>query len=118
MQKSGFAAGRTADVIQTRPLLVEHRVVDVVLAGPDRFLIPVRRRLPASSPSVGGVFGSRTVSFTWLIVLLDRIEDRQVVGAELERSVDQTVGVERGIAPVGRHLDRGDALSDPPSPTA
>ena len=68
MQKSGFAAGRTADVIHTRPfssnigLWTLFRLVQI-----------------ASSPQYGdgfgivadvrGVFGSRTVSFTWLIVL-------------------------------------------------
>ena len=66
------------------------------------FVAPVRRRLPASSATVGGVFGSRTVSGTRLIVLRDRIEHRHVVGAQLERAVEQAVGVERRIAAIGR----------------
>ena len=68
LQKSGLSGGRTAEVIQTRPLLVEHRVVHVVLARPDRFVAPVRRRLRHRRRASRGVFGSRTVSGTWLAV--------------------------------------------------
>ena len=62
-----IADGRTADVIHTRPLLVEHRVVHVVLAGPDR-------SLPQYGDGCGITgevrrVGSRTVSCTRLIVL-------------------------------------------------
>ena len=67
MQKSGFAGGRTADVIQTRPCSSSIGLCTLFL------LVQI-----ASSPQygdgcgivgvVGGVFGSRTVSGTWLIV--------------------------------------------------
>src|SRR5216117_2469512 len=67
-QKAGFSGGRTADVIHTRPFSSNIGLWTLFL------LVQI-----ASSPQygdgagifgdVGGVLGSRTVNFTWLIVL-------------------------------------------------
>ena len=81
-------------------LLVEHRVVDVVLAGPDRLVAPVRRgrghlrrcRRRVRIAHVSGTFPAVAV----------RIEHRHVVGAQLERAVERPVGVHRRIAAIGR----------------
>ena len=81
-------------------LLVEHRIVDVVLAGPDRFFAPVRRRLRHRGRCCGRAriaHGQRNAADR----VADRIEHRQIVGAQLQRSVDETVRVERGIPSVG-----------------
>ena len=85
-------------------LLVEHRIVDVVAAGPDRLRCPSTATAAACRGDVRGVFGSRTVSCTRLVVWCTGSSTGQVVGAELERPVDQTVGVHRRVAAVGRHL--------------
>ena len=50
MARSVFAEGRVVGRAHRRrdpnaPLLVEHRVVHVVLAGPEDFVAPIRRRL-------------------------------------------------------------------------
>ena len=76
--------------------------MDVVLARPDRLARPstaTARHLRAWSAACSG---SRTVSGTRLIVLSVRIEHRQVVRAQLERSVEQSVRVQRRIAAIGR----------------
>ena len=81
--------------------LVEHRVVDVVLAGPDDVAAPVRRRLHhrrRRRRRVRIADGQRHLADR----VAHRIEHRQVVGAQLEGAVDQAVGVERRIAPIGR----------------
>src|SRR3954470_12723951 len=67
-QKAGFSGGRTADVIHTRPFSSNIGLWTLFL------LVQI-----ASSPQYGdafgivagvrGVFGSRTLSFTWLSVL-------------------------------------------------
>ena len=69
----------------------------------------------ASSPQYGdgcgggvlaalGVFGSRTVSFTWPAVWRVGIDGRHVVGALFERAVDGPVGIHGWIALVRRNL--------------
>ena len=45
LQKSGFAGGPHGRGEPHAALFVEHRVVHVVLARPDHFVAPVRRRL-------------------------------------------------------------------------
>ena len=85
------------------PLFVEHRIVDIVLAGPDGLVAPVRRRRRHLRRR-----GRRARIAHGQLHLADRVADRiengQVVGAELQRSVDEAVGVERGIPSVGRDL--------------
>ena len=86
-------------------LLVEHRVVDVVLARPERVVAPVRRRRAGRRTRRRlASFGSRTVSGTRLDRVVHRIEHGEIVGAQLERAVDQAVRVERRVAPVGRDV--------------
>ena len=51
-----------------------------------------------------GVFGSRTGIFTCVALCCDRVEDREEIRALLGRAVDRAVGVDRGIALVGRDL--------------
>ena len=83
-------------------LLVEHRVVDVVLAGPDRFFAVVRRRrghLRRGRRRIGIANGQRNLADGVGL----RIEHRHVVRAELERAIEQAVRVEGGIAAIGRH---------------
>ena len=82
-------------------LLVEHRVVDVVLAGPDHFLAPVRRRRGHLRRRRRRVrIANRQLDLSRLVAV--GIEHRQVVGAQFERAVDRPVRVERGIAAIGR----------------
>ena len=95
LHTAGLSAARTADVIHTRPLLVEHRVVHVV-----------RLCHSASSPQYGegcGISGPRRRSGIanrqrhLAGGVVHGIEHGQVVGAQLERAVDRAVRVERGL---------------------
>ena len=98
-----MSAGRTAEVIHTRPCSSNIGLWTLFL------LVQI-----GSSPQyadgwiiageVGGVAGSRTVSGTRRHGVPHRIQHRQVIGAEFERAVDQAVRVPRRIAPVGRDL--------------
>ena len=51
---------------------------------------------------VGGVFGIADRQRYLAHRVPDRIEHRQVVGAQLERAIHRPVGVDGRIAPVGR----------------
>src|SRR6266487_2507242 len=84
------------------PALVQHRVVHVVLAGPDDFAAPVERRLRHAGP--GGWLRSGIAHRKRHPArrVTRGIEDGQVVRAQLQRAVDLPVRVDRGIAPVGR----------------
>src|SRR5687767_13227596 len=76
------------------PLLVEHRIVRVRLAGPDRLVAPVRR-WSSDRPGPGGV--RVTDSYRDLARRMSlRIEHRHVVGARLEHRVERSVRVDRG----------------------
>ena len=106
MARSFLAVGR----IVTRPhgggnphaaLLVEHRVVNVVLARPEHLAVPVRRRLQHHRTR------RRRLRIAHRQLDLARhvfhgIQNGEVVVAELERAVDGTVRVDRRIAPIGR----------------
>ena len=102
LQNAGLSAGRIVDVIQTRPLLVEHRIVDVVLARPERFVAPIGRRCARIRPRrrLGRriAHGERNAADR----VAHRVEHREIVAAQLERAVEQSVRVERRVAPVRR----------------
>ena len=80
-------------------LVIEHRIVDVVLAGPDHLVGPVWRRL-RHCRARRGVFGSRSMAPARVS---DRIQHRDVVGAQFERSVNRPVRIDARISAVGRH---------------
>ena len=86
------------------PLAVDHRIVHVGPAGPDRLRCPSTataasalrrpdRRVRIARPHV---HAARRVA--------NRIEHGNVIRAQLGSAVDRTVGVDRRIAPVGRDL--------------
>ena len=85
------------------PFFIKHRVVDIVLARPDRFFAPVRRRLRHRRRR-GRCLRIANGELHLAGGVVNGIEHGQIVGTQLERSVDQTVRVERGIATVGGHL--------------
>ena len=83
-------------------LVIEHRIVHVVLAGPDHLVGPVRRRLRhrrAGRRRVRVADGQRHLARG----VGDRIQHRHVVGAQFERAVNRPVGIDARIPPVGRH---------------
>ena len=84
-------------------LFIEHRIVDVVLARPDHLLVPVRRR---SEHLRRGRWCVRIADGELHLVdrVLRRIEDGQVIGAQLESAVDGPVRVHGGVAPIRRHF--------------
>ena len=82
--------------------LVEHRVVHVVLAGPDRFFTEVRggrRHLRRGRRRARVAHVKRNLADGVRL----RIEHRDVVGAQLERAVQQTVRIDRRLAAIRRH---------------
>ena len=75
----------------------------VGLAGPQHLATPIGRRLsrrPRGGLGVGITHRERDPARR----VAHRIQHRQVVGAQLERAVDRAVGVERGVAAIGRDL--------------
>ncbi len=103
LQKSGLAAGRTADVSHTRPFSSNIGLWTLFL------LVQITSSSKYGEGNgmfgdVGGVFGSRTVSGTLLVVCRTGSSTGMIVRAQLERSVDEAVGVERRIAPIGGHF--------------
>ena len=83
--------------------LIEHRVVDVGLAVPDRLVPPVgrgRQRRARRDRRVGVAHRHRHLGGG----VGHRIEHRHVVRARLERAVDRAVGVDRRVALVGGDL--------------
>ena len=102
MQNAGFSGRPHRGGEPQAALLVEHRVVDVVLAGPDRFVAPVGRRrghLRRGRRRIGIANGQRNLADGVGL----RIEHRHVVGAQLERAIERAVGVQRRVAAIGRH---------------
>src|SRR5262245_56548604 len=80
---------------------VEHRVVNVVLALPDRLAAPVRRWLRHRGGSWRRIrIADRQLDRAGDVLYW--IEDRQVVGAELQRAVKGTVRVDRRVAAIRR----------------
>src|SRR6266699_3126251 len=79
------------------PFPIEHGIVNVGLAVPNGFISPIRRWCADLVISTRG--GLRIAD--WHLNLARhgtrRIEDRQIVRAQFRRSIDQAVGVERGI---------------------
>ena len=84
--------------------VVEHRVVDVVPARPQDLVAPIGRGL--RHLRVGRDGSVRIADGQWDLArrIVGRVQDGQVVGAQLQRAVDQAVRVESGFAPVGRDL--------------
>ena len=81
---------------------IEHRVVDRGLARPDGFLSPERRR--GRHLRIGrrrARIAQRQLDLPRFVP--HRIEHREVVGALLERAIEQAVRIEGRIAAVGRH---------------
>ena len=99
-------------------LAVHREAVRAGLAGPDRFLAPVRRRLRRRR--VGRARGLRIANRQLHLAggMARRVDGRHVVGALFERAVDRPVGVHGGIALVGRDFIVGIRLLDRPSPTS
>ena len=103
MQIRGRVVRRAHDGrVPDAALLIEHRIVRVRLAVPDRFVAPVRATAASaaccsssacSDPATGAWMRRRGVRL--------RIEDRELVGRELGRAVELAVGVDRRIAAVG-----------------
>ena len=84
------------------PLVIEHRVVDVVLARPDHFVCPVRRRLRhrrVRRRSVGVAHCQRNLARG----VGDRVQHRNVVGTQFERAVHRPVRIDARIPAVGRY---------------
>ena len=101
LQKVRIGGGPTREVYQTRPVLIEHRVVRAGLAVPDRLVAPIgRRRQRVVLGRLRLRIAHRHLDGGCLVI--DRIEDRHEVGAVLGRAVDQAIGVERRLALVGR----------------
>ena len=83
-------------------LLIDHRVVDVRLTGPQHGVAPVSRRRTGGRTGGdrrrGVAHGERHACHG----VVHGIEHGQVVGAQLQRAVEQTVRVDARVAPVGR----------------
>src|SRR3989442_15808537 len=73
LQKSGLLGGRTAEVIQSRPLSSNIGLCTLFLLVQMTSSPQYGEGCGIAGP-VGGVFGSRTVNFTWLT----RSEERRV----------------------------------------
>ncbi len=85
------------------PILVHHGIVGVDLGVPDLLGAPIGRRRE-------DLVGERRARRVFRILhrhlhhrlgVVDGIEDRKVVGAELRRTIDQAVAVDRRLALVG-----------------
>ena len=84
-------------------LAVEHGIVRVGPAVPDRLITPVRRGLQGRPRSYRRVrIANRQGHLAGRVS--HRVQDGHVIRAGLERSVDRAVGVDRGIALVGGSL--------------
>ena len=83
-------------------MLVEHRVVHVELAVPDALFAPVRRRCHYRVVVRRRRVGIARRAPEGRVGIRDRVEDRQVVRAELGRAVDFAVGVDGRITSVRR----------------
>src|SRR5687768_8662291 len=99
----GWIVGRTH--LRRDPdaaLLVEHRVVRVCAARPDRLSAPIRRgpRYLRRRRGRSARVAQRDRDAAYRIRLW--VQYRHVVRALLEHAVNQTVRVEGRIAPVGR----------------
>src|SRR5213594_3142085 len=80
--------------------LVEHRVVDVVLAVPQHFVAPVwRRRLHLRALSRWRVRVANGQLHPCRFVV-SRIEDWNETLTELHRTIDETVRIDGRIAPI------------------
>ena len=106
MRRPGLAVVRVVERAHRRrdpdaSLLVQHRVVHVVLALPDRLAAPVRRRMRHRRRCRRCV-GIAHCQFDGTRHVLHRVEHRQVVGAQLERAVERAVGIDRRVAAIGR----------------
>ena len=85
------------------PLVIEHRVVDVVPARPEDFIAPVGRGLRHLRIRRLGIrVPDRQLDLARRVVR--RIQHGEVIGAQLQRTVDRSVGVDGGVPPVGRDL--------------
>jgi hypothetical protein len=80
---------------------IEHRIVYVVLAGPEHLIPPELRRL--RHPLARGRLGARIAHGQRHAAggVAHGIQHRQIVGAELERAVDRAVRIQAGIPPIG-----------------
>ena len=102
LQYAGRVVRRAHDGrVPDAAFLIEHRIVRVGFAVPDRFVAPVGRRLRRRRAVRrrrarilhGRVERRRGVGL--------RIENRELVGRELGRAVELAVGVDRRIAAIG-----------------
>ena len=108
MTRAGFADGRILGPADCRrdpyaALPVEHRVVHVVPARPDRLVPPVRRRLR----HVGRGSRRRGIAHRQRYLrsrVAHGVQHRQIVCAQLERPIDQSVPVCRRMTSVGGHF--------------
>ncbi len=84
--------------------MIEHRVVDVVPARPDRLIPPngrrERHRRRRGDRGAGIADGERHFARG----VAHRIQHGQVVRAQLQRAVDRTVRIRGGVVAVGRDL--------------
>src|SRR5713226_8163993 len=83
---------------------IEHRIVDVGLTVPDRFVPPIWRR--RSHFIVAARWSFRIVNRHLQLTCRGAhwVENRQIIYAELSRSIDEAVGVEHRIPLVGGDL--------------
>ena len=85
------------------PFFIQHRVVMIRLAVPDRFSSPIwrrRHRVRFRRGSLG--VAHRVLDFGRLV--LYRVQHRDEVRTEFGCSIDRPVGVDRWVALVGRNL--------------
>ena len=109
-------AARTADVSHTRPFSSSIGLWTLFLLVQIDFLAPVRRRrrhLRRGRRRVRIAHRQRDLADR----VRHRIEHRQVVGAQLERAVEQAVGVDASDCGDRSTPRRADTPSDRPSPT-
>ena len=82
--------------------LIHGEAVGIRLAGPDRFLVPVRRRLRGLGVSFTGRPGIADRQFDLTRGVAHRINNRHIIRSGLERSVNEAIRVDRGIPLVAR----------------
>ncbi len=82
--------------------MIEHRVMHVGLAIPNRFIIPIGRWLRHRRVGRLRIGIANSQGYTGCL-MLDRVEHGQVVGTGFKSPVNLTVGVDGRVPPVCRH---------------
>ncbi len=83
---------------------IEHGIVHVVLAVPDHFVAPVGRGLLHHRPLGRLRFRIANGQLHLTCRVVHRVENREVIRAELQRPEERSRGVDRRIPAIGRDL--------------